>query len=213
MTMTIRTSLFYAVLFMAPAFAGATECRDWQAIVLPPDRTSVQVSVDALLAMLPAHPADTDAEFVADQTKALSEARELLARARHSMPLGNITGAWRIASIQVGRTGGFSYPFFAGRIDRTTCGYRFIKTQGSQRRGGVLLPMSQDERVLAFLGSSTVNDNPGKPYGPGNQPMEKQSGPDAPVNSAGRLLRISPDTLLMILDADDKGVELYRLER
>jgi hypothetical protein len=211
--MTIRTSLFYAALFMAPAFAGASECRDWQAIVLPPDRTSVQIDVDAVLNMVPAHPADTDPQFVADETKALNEARELLNSARRAMPLGNLTGAWRVASIQVGRTGGFSYPYFAGRIDRTTCGYRFSKTQGSQRRSGVLLPMPQDNRALAFLGSSTVNEKPGKPYGPGNQSLGQPSGPDGPVNSAGRLLRISPDTLLMILDADDKGVELYRLDR
>jgi hypothetical protein len=37
--------------------------------------------------------------------------------------------------------------------------------------------------------------------------------PDGPTNSAGRLLRIAPDTLLMIMDAGDDGFELYRLER
>jgi hypothetical protein len=43
--------------------------------------------------------------------------------------------------------------------------------------------------------------------------MGQLSGPEGPVNSAGRLLRIAHDTLLMILDADAKGFELYRLDR
>ncbi|MGN6328953.1 MAG: hypothetical protein ACTHL5_08445 [Rhodanobacter sp.] len=37
--------------------------------------------------------------------------------------------------------------------------------------------------------------------------------PDGPTHSAGRLLRIAPDIVLMIMDADDDGFELYRLER
>lgn len=205
--------LFYALLFAAPAYAQADGCRDWQSIVLPADHVSVEVSVDTLAAMLPAQPTDTNPDFLAEQTQALDEARDLLRSARHPLPLGNITGAWRIASIQVGRTGGFSYPSFAGRIERKACGYRFIKTQGSQRRSGVLLPMQKDAYALAFLGSSTVNENPGKPYGPGNRLLGQPAGPDGPVNSAGRLLRIAPNTLLMILDASDNGAELYRLER
>jgi hypothetical protein len=37
--------------------------------------------------------------------------------------------------------------------------------------------------------------------------------PDGPTHSAGRLLRIAPDSVLMIIDAGNDGFELYRLER
>jgi hypothetical protein len=132
--MTIRTPFFLrSALLFVPILAGASECRNWQAVVLPSDRPSVQVAIDTLVGMLPAQPVDTHPEFVADQTQALNEARNLLESARHALPLGDITGAWRVASIQVGRTGGFSYSYFVGRIERTACGYRFTKTQGSQR--------------------------------------------------------------------------------
>lgn len=211
--MMMRASLFYAALLFAPAFSRASECRNWQTVALPSDRPNVQVAIDTLVELLPAQPADKDPEFVADQSHALTEARDLLERARHSLPLGDISGAWRVESIQLERTGGFSYPYFAGHIERTACGYRFTKTQGSQRRSGVLLPMQEDDHALAFLGVSTVNENPARPYGPDNRPMGQPSGPEGPVNSAGRLLRISPDTLLMILNADVKGFELYRLDR
>jgi hypothetical protein len=211
--MSLRNSIFCLMMLAAPAVASAQECRNWKAVALPSDRPSVQVDVSVLAGLLPAQPANPDSEYADDEIRALKEARDLLDRAGHPLPLGDIRGAWRVASYQMGRTGGYSYPYFAGHIDRTTCGYRFIKTRGSQRRSGVLLPMQENGRALAFLGVATVNGNTSKPYGPTNRPMGQPMGLEGPSNSAGRLLRIGPDTLLMIMDAGDGGFELYRLER
>jgi hypothetical protein len=212
-TMSLRISILCLVMLAGPTVASSQECRDWKAIALPSDHPSVQVDVNALGDLLPSQPVNADPEYLGDEIRTLEEAHDLLDRARHPLPLGDITGVWRMASYQMGRTGGYSYPYFAGHIDRTPCGYRFIKTRGSQRRGGVLLPMQENGRALAFLGVATVNGNSSAPYGPANRPMGLPMDPDGPTNSAGRLLRIAPDTLLMIMDAGDDGFELYRLER
>ena len=212
-TMSLRTSIFCLVMLASPVVASARECRHWTAIALPSGRPSVEVDVNALADLLPLRPASPDPEYLEDEVRTLKEAHGLLHRARHPLPLGDITGAWRVASYQMGRTGGYSYPYFAGHIDRTRCGYRFIKTRGSQRRSGVLLPMQENGRALAFLGVATVNGNSSAPYGPANRPMGQPMDPDGPTNSAGRLLRLAPDALLMIMDAGDDGFELYRLER
>jgi len=211
--MSLRNSMLCLMMLAAPAVASAQECRNWKAVALASDRPSVQVDVNALAGLLPAQPADPDSEYANDEIRALEEAHDMLQRAGHPLPLGDIRGVWRVASYQMGRTGGYSYPYFAGHIDRTPCGYRFIKTQGSQRRSGALLPMQENGRALAFLGVATVNGNTSKPYGPANRPMGLPMDPEGPTNSAGRLLRIGPDTLLMIMDASDDGFELYRLER
>jgi len=209
----IRTSVIFAGLLLAPALATASECRDWRTIALPSDRPGVQVDLDTVAGMLPAQPENTDSDFLYEQIQALDEARYLLERAHHPLPLGDITGAWRVASIQLDTKGGFAYPHFAGHIEHTACGYNFIKTQGSQRRSGMLLPMQGNGRTLAFLGVRTYNGNTAKPYGPDNMAVWQLPEDGIPANSVGRLIRISPDTLLMILDADEQAFELYRLDR
>lgn len=207
------TACVVALLLM-PTVAAAGDCQDWQATVLPTDRPSMAVTVGSLLDRLPEQPFSSSPEFVADQTRALDKARDLLVQAEHPLPLGDITGAWRVASIQVSSSGFYDYPYFAARIERAGCGYRFAKSTGSQRRTGRLLPMKND-RALAFLGTFTVNDDPTASYGPDNRSLGLPAGPDGPTNSVGRLMRLGPDTLLMILDAhvDDNAFELYRLQR
>lgn len=208
-----RSSMLIAAWLLWPAMASAATCESWQSTVLPADRPALTTPVQQVLDQLPARPRSVSPDYLADQAAALDEARYLLQRALHPLPLGDIHGAWRVRSIQAGRTGAYAYPYFAGRIDRTACGFRFSKTRGSQRRSGALLPMAEDDRALAFLGAFTVNDDPTRPYGPDNRPLGEPAGPEGPVNSVGRLLRIGPHTLLMLLDVGDNGFELYRLER
>ena len=208
-----RSSMLGAAWLLWPAMASAAACESWQSIVLPADRPALTTPVQQILDQLPARPLSASPEYLADETAALDEARFLLQRALHPLPLGDVQGAWRVRSIQAGRTGAYAYPYFAGRIDRTACGFSFSKTRGSQRRSGALLPMAQDDRALAFLGVFTVNDDPTRPYGPDNRPLGEPAGRDGPVNSVGRLLRIGPHTLLMLLDVDGKSFELHRLER
>ena len=97
---------------------------------------------------------------------------------------------------------------------RGPCGFSFAKTTGSQRRTGRLLPM-RDRRTLAFLGTGTVNDDPTGRYGPRMRPRGEVMGgdPAVPVNSAGTLVRIGRNELLMLLDLDERGFELYHLKR
>ena len=208
-----RSWVLLPAWLLLPAIASAAACGNWQSIVLPSDRPAVTVTIRQLLDQLPARPIDASPEYMADEMASLDEARFLLDSASHPLPLGDIRGTWRVKSIQAGRTGAYAYPYFAARIEHAACGYRFSKTSGSQRRHGKLLPMEGDASALAFLGALTVNDTIAKPYGPDNRMTQESFGPEDSRNSAGRLLRIGPHTLVMILDAGDKGFELYRLER
>ena len=150
------------------------------------------------------HPpaADNDAQ-------AFATAQALLERAARPQPLKTLTGEWQVRSIQAGLEGTFVYPRFKARIDREGDTLRFDKFTGSQRRGGVLLPLG-DERSLVFLGGSRVNEEPRVPYsriGSAQAPRRIES------DTAGRLVRIGPRELLLILDAGLQGYELYHLSR
>ena len=189
---------------------------DWTTIVQPGDRAVVEADAAQAIARIPSSAAAPN--YLGDDLqeaslKGIVLAHALLRRARTPLPIGDVSGAWQVRSIQAGGDSVYDYPFFRARIDRSGCGFDFRKINGSQRRSGRLLPM--DERGLAFLGTGTVNDNRTGAYGPDNPPRGTAMGSagDAPVNSAGRLLRIGGDELLMILDLDERGFELYHLRR
>jgi hypothetical protein len=197
---------------------------DWRTLVLPGDRVAVEADADAALARIPsaaAMPGYHGEDLREASLGGIVLAHALLRRARTPLPLGDIAGAWRVRSIQASGDAVFDYPFFRAEIERADCGYAFRKTTGSQRRTGRLLPIDgartndDDARALAFLGTGTVNDNRTGDYGAGNPPRSTPMGAmgDAPVNSAGRLLRIGEGELLMILDMDERGFELYHLKR
>lgn len=198
--------------------APATGACDWRTQVLPTDRAAAQADAQAALARIPSAAGMPD--YLGDDLheaslRGIVLAHALLQRARTPQPLGDVSGAWKVRSVQASGDSVYDYPFFSARIDRAACGFDFSKTTGSQRRSGRLYPDAGDARALAFLGTSTVNDNRTGDYGPGNPPTGTAVGSegDAPVNSAGRLLRIGADELLMILDLDDSGFELYHLKR
>ena len=93
---------------------------------------------------------------------------------------------------------------------------RFRLPQDDRLAAPQRTPAADERRhALAFLGTGTVNDNHTGAYGPDNPPRGTAMGSmgDAPVNSAGRLLRIGEGELLMILDFDERGFELYHLKR
>jgi hypothetical protein len=205
-----------AVTPQAPAPRRADAC-DWRSIVQAPDRAAVEAEAADALARIPS--SATAPDYLGEDLKEASLkgivlAHALLQRARTPLPLGDVTGAWQVRSVQASGEAVYDYPFFRARIVRTGCGFDFSKTTGSQRRSGRLLAM-EDPRALAFLGTATVNDNPTGAYGPDHPPRGTASGSmgDAPVNSAGRLVRIGTSELLMILDLDARGFELYHLKR
>lgn len=201
----------------APGTPPVDAACDWRAQVLPGDRAAVEATADQAVARIPSTAGMPD--YLGDDLKEASLggtvlAHALLRRAREPLPLGDPSGAWQVRSIQASGDSVWDYPFFRAQIDRTDCGYDFHKTTGSQRRSGRLLPMA-DARALAFLGTATVNDNPVGPYDALNPALGEAVGShgDKPVNSAGRLLRIGEKELLMILDLEERGFELYHLKR
>ena len=182
----------------APA-AESPPLRGWHAVVLPAHRAMVD---DAVARATAAATGDDEGS---------RHARALLERAREPLQPGDIGGAWRVRSIQVDGGQGFVYPYFEASIDADGTGdasYRFAKTSGSQRRSGRLYPM--DGAGFVFLGARTVNEEPPRTY-------SRVATPDAATpgehDSAGRLLRIGPRELLMVLDAEGDRFELYHLRR
>lgn len=192
-------SVVFAVLLAASGITAAADRCDWQAAARDQDAAKVQTNLAALQNIL----RKASGSGVDQASKHAAE--QLLQRAEHPQALAAIVGRWKVRSLQVSEDFVYAYPFFAARItDPPACGYRFAKTSGSQRRAGGLYPMADNKRQLAFLGATTVNDDPVRDY-------DQHSA--SPHNSAGRLLRIGRNELLMIVDADASGFELYQLKR
>lgn|GEM_PF-537363 len=176
--------------------ADAYEPCDWARIALPDHRAMIDVDARTLL------------EGIGDRSGDTAQLVALLERP--AQPPGDIRGRWRVRSLQYDGRNTYVYPFFDARIDGDDCGARFAKTSGSQRRSGVLYPVEGDPDRLAFLGAATVNDDPPRDYDPA-RPQDTQFPGEA--NSAGWLVRIGPDELLMVLDAAPGSLEAYHLRR
>ena len=184
----------------APAPARADEHDtapdDWRAQAWPADRETILADPTFDLAL-------------DDHDPVLADARRALALAGSGRPLGTITGAWQIRSLQFdGRGGAYAYPWFDATIARQDGVLTFAKTSGSQHRQGRLLPI--DRSTLAFLGSQSVNDDPSPGYS-----RHWPTPPAARVegDSVGRLVRTGESELLMVLDVDGPRFELYQLRR
>lgn len=192
-----------AALLALPAPLLAAESCEWTDRVQAIDRERVTVGIDQVLTRIPQ----------AARNNGIAVARGLLQRARTPMALGRLEGRWKVRSIQIDQRFAHAFPYFSAHLTRTPCGFDFAKTSGSQRRSGQLLPMSGSSPAqLAFLGTATVNDDPAGRYGQDSQSSNGTSD-GRPRNSAGRLLRLGPNELLMILDYAADGFELYQLKR
>lgn len=177
--------------------AGSIDPCDWTRTALPAHRAMVDATPRALL------------DAVAGADGDVAQLRPLLERP--ALPLGEIDGDWRVRSLQSDGSTVFAYPFFAARIDAGDCGHAFAKTSGSQRRSGTLYPVEGDGTRLAFLGASTVNDDPPRGYDPARPAGDQRPGEE---NSAGVLYRVGRSDLLMLLDAGGDGrFEVYHLRR
>lgn len=190
-------------LLLATGGAQSQAC-DWEALARSEDRGRVAMKFDDAHRRLGSLRGDGLDQASKDA------ALELLKRAEAPAALGSITGRWKIRSLQFADHPGtydfgYAYPFFQARIDDPAgCGLRFAKTSGSQRRSGNLYPIGHQPRTLAFLGTKTVNDE-----GPGKYDLRTAN----PANTAGRLVRLDADELLMMLDYDGRGFELYHFKR
>ena len=187
-------------LALVAGHAGAGTAKGWRQAAWPAHVARIDAAVSE------ASRIDAGAGSYPEDFRA---ARGLLERARRPQPLGAVEGAWQVRSFQVNRMGTFAYPWFKARIWRGSTGLRFEKTSGSQRRSGVLLPHG-DGRSLVFLGGTTVNADPQVGYS-----SVRAGGEPAESDTVGRLVRIGPRELLLVLDADREAgrFELYHLRR
>lgn len=188
-------------LLLAPLSALAAPRCDWNSIAADADRATATVSVRTLQQAIAPSYEDADMEAGA------ALARTLLQRAQAPQAPGTLDGRWKVRSIQVDRRFAYAYPYFKAEIGADPCGYRLRKTSGSQRRSGTLYPLAAGSREFAFLGASTVNDEPEGRYAPGNVSDGTHG------NSVGRLVALGADELLLILDGNADGFELYQLIR
>lgn len=194
----VWAGLLAAVLPMAQAGA----C-NWKTFARDSDHGAIERAVQRLATRFESDDFDRD-----DADMRL--ARMLSERARNALPLsvGVISGEWKVQSIQGGRGSVYVYPAFRVWIAQTaSCGQFFEKYTGSQRRSGHLYPMP-DGQAMAFVGTKTVNDDPTLDYAIHG---------DTQSNTVGKLVRLGPEELLLILDleSDEPSApyELYYLHR
>lgn len=190
-----------AALVIAPASAQ-TRC-DWREAAWPEDRAAITTGLDTAR--------DLATRFTPANAGSHA-ARGLLDRAMAPRALGDIAGQWQVRSIQLHDDFAYEYPYFKARIGRERCGWTVAKTTGSQRRNGVLLGTAGEQHALAFLGGSTVNDDPVRAYSRIADPNAQVA---AESDSTGRLVRFGRRELLLILDVEQGrgGFELYHLKR
>ncbi|MET0548876.1 MAG: DUF4893 domain-containing protein [Xanthomonas sp.] len=186
---------------LLPLSAAAAQGCDWNSLAADADRAAVTVSAERLQQTIAPHYDD------AEQEAGAALARTLLQRAQTPQPPGKLEGRWKVRSIQVDPHFAYAYPYFKAEIRHDACGYHLSKTSGSQRRSGTLYPLAAGSHELAFLGASTVNDEPEAAYAPGHVSDGTHG------NSVGRLVALGPNELLLILDGKDNGFELYQLIR
>lgn len=133
---------------------------------------------------------------------------ELLGEDHQPLTPAQLTGEWRVRSIQGGRYGIYSYPWFKARVVERDHRLFFEKTSGSQRRSGWLLPPPGGKDAWYFVGAATVNEDPQVAYSRG-------AGADGPrdSDSVGLVWGISDNRVIMLLDAHGDGYEIYHLKR
>lgn len=194
---------FALTLSLAAWPALARDRCDWRAVAWPGDQRAVETGLDL---------ARDVSDGIASSNPDIRAIRALLDRARSPQRLGDISGAWQVRSLQVstGHDFAYAYPFFKARIARDRCGWTFAKTTGSQRRTGVLRAIDGAPRALAFLGGATVNNDPIRAY---SRIANPRATTQAESDTQGRLVRIGPRELLMVLDVRPDRFELYHLKR
>lgn len=146
-------------------------------------------------------------EIPATDADAKAVVEELLAEPHRTLDAASLTGNWKVRSLQGGRYGIYSYPWFKARIEQRDGRIWFEKTSGSQRRSGWLLAPPDDKGDWYFVGGATVNDDPQIPYSKAGGDSARDS------DSVGALWGISDDRVLMLLDVGEEGYEIYQLKR
>jgi len=128
------------------------------------------------------------------------------------VPLGRLSGNYKIRSIQGGHDLIALYPWFRARIGVSDRGREcaFVKLSGSQRRGGDLL-LTPSPHFLVFLGGKAVNDELIPPY---STLYDSIDSPRKESDSGGILLAVDADHFFMVVDVfGAEDWEIYELKR
>lgn len=207
----MRTSLTALVLGLSILVPLAqAECRSsWEDVIHKRDASAITIAATNLQHLI------DHLNHLQEDSQGVMLAQHLLERARDTkLALGDIKGRWKVRSIQGSQFGEatytiFAYPAFNARIKAVDeCELFFEKTSGSQRRTGRLFHQ-QGHEAMVFLGGASIGDEPTNSY----DSEERRA-----TNVVGRLVRISANELLMIMDTHDyphgEGhFELYYLFR
>ena len=117
-----------------------------------------------------------------------------------------LVGRWRCRSAQffaggdTGISGVYAYPYFRCAITRKGGRLFFAKTSGSQRESGFLY--RADATRYAFLGGSSVNDEPQRAYGDAHD-----------SNVIGWFSRMGDKRLVLQMPTKDGKLEILELVR
>lgn len=163
---------------------GIIKDRDWDRLVL--DR-------EQALTVLENIPSDA---YGLDEK---SIVKKLLTAKPMKMSNQELLAYRRVRSIQVGRLGIFSYPYFTCRFKRKDGKLFFEKISGSQRKSGYIYDNKPDSKV--FLGGWSVNDDPQTTY-------------ESENSEPGMLYKIGTNKLIMVfLSPDERSFEIYELTK
>ncbi len=132
---------------------------------------------------------------------------ELLAEPHRPLTAAELTGDWKVRSLQGARYGIFPYPWFKARIEERDGRVFFQKLTGSQRRSGWLLPPGDGKGDWYFIGGATVNEDPQVPYSKATGGSARDS------DTVGLAWGIAEGRVLMLLDVSDESYEVYQLKR
>ncbi len=181
----------------------------WQDYAHPEEKDSIEnwrLHLEQALAEVPAEGNDKHDKV------AVQLAREVLAAKLSALPEATeITGAWKIRSMQGGPLGTFAYPWFKGGIVVTDRPQElaFGKDTGSQRRGGKLLP-ALSRHHLVFLGGKKTDYTGKNIYSTLDGSFDS---PREASDSGGVFFFLEPGRAVMVMDVTPDSWEIYEMER
>lgn len=146
-------------------------------------------------------------EIPASDADAKAIVEELLAEPHRPLDAAALAGEWKVRSLQGGRYGIYTYPWFKARVTTRDGRPFFEKTSGSQRRSGWLLPPADGKGDWIFVGGASVNDDPQVGYSKSDNAGPRDS------DSVGAVWGIADGRVLMLLDVGEDGYEIYQLKR
>ncbi len=144
-----------------------------------------------------------------ESAKAAETAHRWVNQPRLPFRAEDLTGKWRVRSLQGSLGLCVLYPYFNAEFRTENGRLIFQKTTGSQRRMGWVLPYRND--CMIFLGARTVNDDPPLHYSR-LDPTIPATSPRKESDSWGALYRIGDNQYLMVLDVVvGQEFELYEI--